>query len=46
MARYAVQQRVRSVKALQAFDAEGYAYDRLASTPDRLVFRREGSSGG
>ena len=41
MARYAVQHRVRSVKALQAFDAEGYAYDREASTPDRLVFRRD-----
>ena len=40
MARYAVQHRLRSVKALQAFDAEGYAYVREASTPDRLVFRR------
>ncbi len=40
MARYAIQQRVRSVKALQAFDAEGYAFDKAASTPDRLVFRR------
>jgi cytoplasmic iron level regulating protein YaaA (DUF328/UPF0246 family) len=42
MARFAVQQRVRSVKALQAFDAEGYAFDRAASAPDRLVFRRPG----
>ncbi len=42
MARYAVQHRVRSVKALQAFDAEGYAFVRQASTPDRLVFRRPG----
>jgi cytoplasmic iron level regulating protein YaaA (DUF328/UPF0246 family) len=40
MARYAIQQRVRSVKALQAFDAEGYAFDKAASTADRLVFRR------
>ena len=40
MARYAIQQRVRSVKALEAFDAEGYALDRAASAPDRLVFRR------
>ena len=46
MARYAVQQRVRSVKALQAFDAEGYAYERQASTPDRLVFRRVGIDAG
>jgi cytoplasmic iron level regulating protein YaaA (DUF328/UPF0246 family) len=42
MARYAIQQRVRSVKALQAFDAEGYAYDKAASSADRLVFRRPG----
>jgi cytoplasmic iron level regulating protein YaaA (DUF328/UPF0246 family) len=40
MARYAIEQRVRSVKALQAFDAEGYAFDKAASTADRLVFRR------
>jgi uncharacterized protein len=42
MARYAVQNRLRSVKALQAFDAEGYAYERQASSADRLVFRRSG----
>jgi hypothetical protein len=42
MARYAIQQRVRSVKALQAFGAEGYAYDKAASSADRLVFRRPG----
>jgi uncharacterized protein len=40
MARYAVQQRVRSPKALEAFDADGYALDRSASAPERLVFRR------
>ncbi len=40
MARYAVQQRVRSVRALQAFDTEGYAFDKAASSADRLVFRR------
>jgi uncharacterized protein len=39
MARFATLN-VRSVKALQAFDAEGYAYDRAASTPQQLVFRR------
>ena len=40
MARWAVQQRVRSVKKLEAFDADGYAFDRAASSKDRLVFRR------
>lgn len=40
MARFAVQQRARSVKALEAFDAAGYALVRAASTPQRLVFRR------
>ncbi|MDP2006102.1 MAG: peroxide stress protein YaaA [Rubrivivax sp.] len=42
MARYAVQKRVRSVRQLEAFDAEGYALDRAASSRDRLVFRRPG----
>jgi len=40
MARYAVQQRARSPKALLGFDAEGYAYAAEVSSPDRLVFRR------
>jgi uncharacterized protein len=40
MARYATQHRVRSVKALEAFDAEGYGLVRAASGKDRLVFRR------
>jgi uncharacterized protein len=40
LARFAIQQRVRSVKALQAFDAEGYAFAPALSTPDRLVFQR------
>ena len=42
MARYAVQERVRSVGQLQAFNAEGYALDRAASSQQRLVFRRPG----
>lgn len=42
MARYAVQQRVRSVRQLEAFDAAGYALDRAASSRNRLVFRRAG----
>ena len=41
MARWAIQHRVRSVKALQAFDADGYAFDPAASATDRLVFRRQ-----
>jgi uncharacterized protein len=40
MARWAVQERVRSLKKLQDFAAEGYALDAAASAPDRLVFRR------
>jgi cytoplasmic iron level regulating protein YaaA (DUF328/UPF0246 family) len=40
MARHAVLNRVRSVQALRAFTAEGYALDRKASAPQRLVFRR------
>ena len=40
MARFAVLHRARSVKALEAFDADGYALVRAASSPQRLVFRR------
>jgi cytoplasmic iron level regulating protein YaaA (DUF328/UPF0246 family) len=40
MARHAVLQRARSVKALESFSPEGYALDRGVSSPDRLVFRR------
>ena len=40
MARWAIQQRARSVKALQRFDADGYGFVAAASTADRLVFRR------
>lgn len=40
MARFAIAQRLRSVKKLEAFTAEGYAFDASASAPDRLVFRR------
>ncbi len=40
MARYAVQQRVCRVRQLRAFAEDGYAFDRDASTRDRLVFRR------
>jgi len=44
MARWAVQQRVRSVKALQAFDGDGYVFNAAGSAPDRLLFRRRTGS--
>lgn len=40
MARWAIEQRVRTAKALRGFAAEGYALAAEASTADRLVFRR------
>jgi cytoplasmic iron level regulating protein YaaA (DUF328/UPF0246 family) len=40
MARHAVQQRVESPRRLREFAADGYAFDDVASEPDRLVFRR------
>ena len=40
MARYAIQHRIRTPKALEGFDLEGYGFAPDASTPDRLVFRR------
>ena len=40
MVRYATEHRVKTLKDLQGFNAEGYAYDAAASEPHRLVFRR------
>ena len=40
MVRYAIENKLVSVKKLEAFNAEGYAFDASVSTPDRLVFRR------
>jgi uncharacterized protein len=40
MARYAIEKKAGSVKKLQGFNSEGYAFDADASKPDRLVFRR------
>ena len=40
MARWAIEHKARSPKALCDFNAEGYALDAGASTDDRLVFRR------
>lgn len=44
MARHAVRLRATDVAQLESFDAEGYALARSASTPDRLVFRRNAPS--
>jgi uncharacterized protein len=40
MLRHAIQTKARSVKALDDFQAEGYALDRAASSPQKRVFRR------
>ena len=40
MARWAVQHKVNTVRKLERFDAEGYAFDASVSTIGRLVFRR------
>ena len=40
MARHAILRRAKGTKDLLNFDAEGYAHDAAASTPERLVFRR------
>ncbi len=40
MAAWIIQNRVRSIKALQGFDGMGYAYDPSRSTKDRPVFVR------
>ncbi len=40
MARYAALQRARRPLQLEAFAAEGYAFDAAVSAPNRLVFRR------
>ena len=40
MARHLIERRARSPKALESFDAQGYAIDLGASSPERLVFRR------
>ena len=43
MARYVIDQRVDDPEGLKGFAQEGYTYAADASTPDRLMFRREGS---
>jgi uncharacterized protein len=40
MVRYAIEKKAATVKKLEGFKAEGYAFDAAASQADRLVFRR------
>ena len=40
MARYCIDQRATAPEQLHDFNADGYAFDTSASTPDSLVFRR------
>ena len=41
MARWAILNKANKPEDLLAFDSEGYAFDKAASEPDRLVFRRK-----
>jgi cytoplasmic iron level regulating protein YaaA (DUF328/UPF0246 family) len=41
MARYAVQHQAKTLKKLEGFDAEGWAFAPAVSASDRLVFRRQ-----
>ena len=43
MVRYAVENKLDSVKKLESFNLEGYDYSPDVSEPDRLVFRRQTS---
>ena len=42
MVRHAVRERAVSVEQLKTFDSEGYRYMADLSSPERLVFRRDG----
>ena len=41
MVRYAIENKLSSVKKLESFNLEGYRFTSDFSTPERLVFRRE-----
>ncbi len=43
MVRYAIENKLDSVKKLESFNLEGYDYSPDVSEPDRLVFRRQSS---
>lgn len=40
MARHAIMKRIDTPRKLESFKLEGYGFDKAASQPDRLVFRR------
>ena len=40
MVRYATENKLKSVKKLEGFNAEGYRFHAASSVPERLVFRR------
>jgi len=40
MARFAVQHRIDEPEGLKAFESEGYAFDKKASTETSYVYRR------
>ena len=41
MARYIIQNRIKSAAQLKHFDVDGYRFDATSSTQDELVFLRE-----
>lgn len=41
MVRYAIENKLTSIKKLEGFNAEGYRFDAASSAPERLVFRRD-----
>jgi uncharacterized protein len=41
MARYAIEKRITTIKKLESFKSDGYAFAPAVSEPDRLVFRRK-----
>ncbi len=41
MVRHAIMKRIDTPRKLEGFKLEGYAFDKAASQPDRLVFRRK-----
>jgi uncharacterized protein len=41
MARFAIERKIDTVKKLEGFCAEGFAFDASTSSADRLVFRRK-----
>ncbi|MNF63384.1 hypothetical protein D3C84_450870 [compost metagenome] len=43
MARYVIQNRLRNPEDLKGFDLAGYSYAQAQSSPDKLVFLRDGA---